>query len=108
MTSLRLHWRRASRLAQQGIRAEVLDIHTLKPLDRDLIVASARKTGRVVTLEDHQINGGLGSAVAEVLGEECPTPMRRIGLRDTFAESGEYRLLLRRVRHGRQPPLWRR
>jgi transketolase len=83
-------------LAQHGISAEVLDIHTLKPLDRDLIVASARKTRRVVTLEDHQIHGGLGSAVAEVLGEECPTPMRRIGLRDTFAESGEYRLLLRK------------
>ena len=83
-------------LAQRGISAEVLDIHTLKPLDRDLIVASARKTRRVVTLEDHQIHGGLGSAVAEVLGEECPTPMRRIGLRDTFAESGEYRLLLRK------------
>jgi len=83
-------------LAQRGLSAEVLDIHTLKPLDRDLIVASARKTRRVVTLEDHQIQGGLGSAVAEVLGEECPTPMRRIGLRDTFAESGEYRLLLRK------------
>lgn len=85
-----------AQLAQQGIAAEVLDIHTLKPLDRDLIVASARKTRRVVTLEDHQIHGGLGSAVAEVLGEECPTPLRRIGLRDTFAESGEYRLLLRK------------
>ena len=83
-------------LAQQGIHAEVIDIHTLKPIDRELIVQTARKTRRVVTLEDHQIHGGLGSAVAEVLGEECPTPMRRIGLRDTFAESGEYRLLLRK------------
>jgi len=83
-------------LAGQGIRAEVIDIHTLKPIDRELIVRTARKTRRVVTLEDHQIHGGLGSAVAEVLGEECPTPMRRIGLRDTFAESGEYRLLLRK------------
>ncbi|MGC8880300.1 MAG: transketolase family protein, partial [Anaerolineae bacterium] len=83
-------------LAQQGIHAEVIDIHTLKPIDRALIVQTARKTRRVVTLEDHQIHGGLGSAVAEVLGEECPTPMRRIGLRDTFAESGEYRLLLRK------------
>lgn len=82
------------RLLQQDIEAEVIDVHTLKPLDRELIVQSARKTRRVVTLEDHQINGGLGSAVAEVLGEACPTPMRRIGLRDTFAESGEYRLLL--------------
>lgn len=83
-------------LAQQGIHAEVIDIHTLKPIDREIIVQTARKTRRVVTLEDHQIHGGLGSAVAEVLGEECPTPMRRIGLRDTFAESGEYRLLLRK------------
>ena len=84
------------RLAQSGIDAEVIDMHTLKPIDRDLVVATARKTGHVVTLEDHQINGGLGSAVAEVLGENCPTPMRRIGLRDTFAESGEYHLLLKK------------
>jgi transketolase len=84
------------RLQQSGVEAEVIDMHTLKPIDRELIVQSARKTRRVVTLEDHQIHGGLGSAVAEVLGEECPTPMRRIGLRDTFAESGEYRLLLKK------------
>ena len=83
-------------LRQQGIQAEVIDVHTIKPIDRELIVRSAATTGRVVTLEDHQINGGLGSAVAEVLVEECPVPMRRIGLRDTFAESGEYRLLLRK------------
>ena len=83
-------------LRQQGIQAEVIDMHTIKPIDRELIVQSASKTRRVVTLEDHQINGGLGSAVAEVLVEECPVPMRRIGLRDTFAESGEYRLLLRK------------
>jgi len=84
------------RLAQTGIDAEVIDMHTLKPIDREMVLATARKTGRVVTMEDHQINGGLGSAVAEVLGESCPTPMRRIGLRDTFAESGEYRLLLKK------------
>jgi len=83
-------------LASQGIEAEVIDMHTIKPIDRELILRSAVKTRRVVTLEDHQINGGLGSAVAEVLGEELPTPMRRIGLRDTFAESGEYRLLLKK------------
>ena len=84
------------RLAQTGIDAEVIDMHTLKPIDREMVLATARKTGRVVTMEDHQINGGIGSAVAEVLGESCPTPMRRIGLRDTFAESGEYRLLLKK------------
>jgi len=84
----------ADKLAEVGISAEVIDMHTLKPIDRDLIVKTAAKTRRVVTIEDHQIQGGLGSAVAEVLGEELPTPMRRIGLRNTFAESGRYDLLL--------------
>ena len=81
-------------LQERGIQAEVIDMHTVKPIDKDLIVQTARKTKRVITIEDHQINGGLGSAVAEVLVEEFPVPMRRIGLRDTFAESGEYHLLL--------------
>jgi len=83
-------------LLTRDIEAEVIDFHTLKPIDSDLIVKSAKKTRRVVTIEDHQINGGLGSAVAEVLAEELPTPLRRIGLRDTFAESGEYHLLLKK------------
>jgi len=69
-------------------------MHTVKPIDRELVVETAAKTRRVVAIEDHQIQGGLGSAVAEVLGEELPTPMRRIGLRNTFAESGRYDLLL--------------
>jgi transketolase len=86
----------AELLAARGISAEVIDMHTLKPLDTELLLRSAEKTRRVVTLEDHQISGGLGSAAAEVLGENLPTPMRRIGLRDTFAESGEYRLLLKK------------
>ena len=81
-------------LQEKHVSCEVIDMHTLKPLDRELILNSAAKTKRVVTLEDHQIHGGLGSAVAELLSEELPTRMRRIGLRDTFAESGEYRLLL--------------
>ena len=84
----------SEQLAARGLSAEVIDMHTLKPLDGELILRSAEKTRRVVTLEDHQINGGLGSAVAEVLGEHLPTPLRRVGLRDTFAESGDYRLLL--------------
>jgi transketolase len=71
-------------------------MHTIKPIDRELILETAARTRRVVALEDHQIYGGLGSAVAEVLGEELPTPLRRLGLRDTFAESGEYRLLLKK------------
>jgi transketolase len=68
----------------------VLEIHTLKPLDADLIVRAARETGAVVTAEEHVINGALGSAVAEVLGEQCPTPMERVGLCDTFAETGQW------------------
>jgi len=81
-------------LYPRGIRADVIDMHTLKPIDKDIVIKTALKTHRIVTIEDHQINGGLGSAIAEVLAEECPTPMRRIGLRNTFAESGEYQLLL--------------
>lgn len=81
-------------LNQRGIQADVIDMHTLKPIDKDIVIKTALKTHRIVTIEDHQINGGLGSAIAEVLAEECPTPMRRIGLRNTFAESGEYQLLL--------------
>lgn len=84
----------AERLASAGISAEVIDMHTLKPLDRELLLQSAAKTRRIVTVEDHQIEGGLGGAVAETLSEELPTPMRRIGLRNTFAESGPYPLLL--------------
>ena len=84
----------ADELAESGVSAEVIDMHTVKPVDLELVVKTASKTRRVVTIEDHQIQGGLGSAVAEVLGEELPTPMRRIGLRNTFAESGRYDLLL--------------
>ena len=84
----------AEELAESGVSAEVIDMHTIKPIDRELVVETAAKTRRVVAIEDHQIQGGLGSAVAEVLGEELPTPMRRIGLRNTFAESGRYDLLL--------------
>ena len=75
-------------LAGEGIDAEVLDICTIKPIDEDLLVASAAKTGKVVTCEEHWITGGLGSAVAEVLSEKCPTRMRRIGMKDRFGESG--------------------
>lgn len=68
---------------------EVINIHTIKPLDEEAIVRSARKTGKVITLEDHQINGGLGGAVAEVLSEKYPTKMIRMGMKDSFGESGE-------------------
>ena len=75
-------------LAADGIDAEIINIHTIKPLDRELVVASAKKTKKVVTVEEHSIIGGLGSAVAEVLCEEAPTKMLRISVNDTFGESG--------------------
>lgn len=78
----------AERLAGDGIRATVIDMHTIKPLDKDLVIRSAARTGRVVTVEEHSIIGGLGSAVAETLAEECPSKMLRIGIRDCFGESG--------------------
>lgn len=83
----------AEALAAQGISAEVVNIHTLKPLDVETVVQSARKTGAVVTIEDHNVIGGLGGAIAECLGEHAPTPMRRVGLRDTFCESDDTKVL---------------
>lgn len=78
----------AGKLAEKGISAEVINIHTIKPLDAGLIVKSAQKTGRVVTCEEHSVIGGLGSAVCDVLSEHCPTPVRKIGVQDVFGESG--------------------
>lgn len=84
----------ANLLAAEGISAFVLHVPTLKPLDVEAIVNAAAATGLVVTAEDHSILGGLGGAVAEVLGEEYPVPMKRIGLRDTFGESASNAPLL--------------
>ena len=78
----------AEKLAKEGIDAAVINIHTIKPIDADLIVKSATKTGHVVTVEEHSVIGGLGSAVADVLCEQCPTPLKKIGVNDTFGESG--------------------
>ena len=78
----------AKMLAGDGIDAEVINIHTIKPLDEELVIASAKKTGKVVTVEEHSVIGGLGSAVAEVLCEKAPTKMLRIGVNDRFGESG--------------------
>jgi transketolase len=78
----------AEMLARDGIDAEVINICTVKPLDEELVIKSAAKTGKVVTAEEHNIIGGLGSAVAECLSEKCPTQMLRIGIRDRFGESG--------------------
>jgi transketolase len=84
----------AQMLEADGIHAEIINIHTIKPIDRELIVKTASKTGKVVTVEEHSVYGGLGSAVAEVLCEECPTKMKRIGVQDTFGESGPAKELL--------------
>ena len=84
----------AKMLEADGISAEVINIHTIKPLDEELVVASATKTGKVVTVEEHSIIGGLGSAVAELLGEKCPTKITRIGVKDVFGESGPAKELL--------------
>lgn len=78
----------AELLAAEGISAAVVNISTIKPLDAELIVAQAQKTGAIVTCEEHNIYGGLGSAVAEVLVENCPVPMTRVGVADQFGESG--------------------
>ncbi|PKQ37467.1 MAG: transketolase [Actinobacteria bacterium HGW-Actinobacteria-1] len=79
----------AELLAAEGISADVLDVATVKPIDAETIVASVAKTGCVVTCEEHSIIGGLGSAVAEVIGEQCPVPLRRVGVRDVFGTSGD-------------------
>lgn len=84
----------AKLLEADGIRAEVINIHTIKPIDRELVTASAKKTGKVVTVEEHSVIGGLGSAVCETLAETCPTPVLRIGINDTFGESGPAKALL--------------
>ena len=78
----------AEKLKEDGIDAEIVNIHTIKPIDRELVIASAKKTGKVVTAEEHSVIGGLGSAVAEVLSEEAPTKLLRIGVGDVFGESG--------------------
>ena len=75
-------------LAKEGISARVINIHTIKPIDKDILVKAAKETGALVTAEEHTIMGGLGSAVAEVLVENHPAPMARVGVEDTFGRSG--------------------
>ena len=79
----------AKKLAEEGIEAEVINMHTIKPLDQDAIIKSVRKTGCVVTAEEHQKNGGLGDAVANVLMEHYPAPQEYVAVNDTFGESGK-------------------
>lgn len=85
----------ADKLKEEGIEATVVNIHTIKPIDKDLIVEVAKKTGKVITAEEHSIIGGLGSAVAEVLSEEYPVKIKRIGIRDEFGQSGSPKELLK-------------
>ena len=86
----------AESLKTKGVAASVVDLHTIKPIDSETLVKFAGRCGRVVTAEEHNVMGGMGSAVAEILGEQCPVPMRRVGVMDTFGESGEAGELLRK------------
>lgn len=88
----------AELLAEQGIDAMVINIHTIKPIDAELVVAGAKATGRVFTVEEHSIIGGLGSAVMEVLSENLPTKVTRIGVNDTYGESGPAKELLKKYK----------
>jgi transketolase, C-terminal subunit len=85
----------AEELKAQGIDAEVINIATIKPLDTELIVKSAKKTGKVITVEEHNVIGGLGEAVCSALSESCPTPVKRIGINDVFGHSGPAKDLLK-------------
>lgn len=79
----------AEQLASQGISAEVIDAFSVKPFDKETLLASVRKTGCVVSCEEHSTVGGLGSAVADIIGENCPVPLERVGVRDEFGTSGD-------------------
>ena len=91
----------ADLLAQEGISAEIVHLASVKPIDRDLIIASVARTGCAVTAENASINGGFGSAVMEAIGEECPVPVQRIGVRDRWVDSGGIKELF--THHGMQP-----
>lgn len=78
----------AEMLKKDGVEARVINMHTIKPIDKDAIIAAAKETGAIVTAEEHQVHGGLGSAVAEVLGQFLPAPLEMIAVKDSFGESG--------------------
>jgi transketolase len=84
----------AKALSERGIKARVINIHTIKPIDKDIILKAAAETGAIVTAEEHNIIGGLGSAVAEVVSEGCPVPVIRLGVEDKFGHSGKVPPLL--------------
>jgi len=85
----------AEELAKEGINAMVINMATIKPLDEELVIAAAKKCGKVITCEEHSIIGGLGEAVCGVLSEKCPTPVKRIGVNDEFGHSGPAVALLK-------------
>lgn len=84
----------AEKLEKEGISVRVIDMHTIKPLDSDIIIAAAKETGSIITAEEHSVIGGLGSAVAEVLSQNCPVSMKLIGIQDRFGQSGKPALLM--------------
>ena len=84
----------AAQLAEEGIDARVINIHTIKPLDKELILKAAAETGAIVTAEEHSVIGGLGAAVAETVCEKCPVPVVRVGVNDEFGRSGTVPALL--------------
>ena len=86
----------AEKLAADGVNAKVINIHTIKPLDEELVVAAAKECGRVVTVEEHSVIGGLGAAVCETLSRKAPTPVKTIGVQDCFGESGPAVALLKK------------
>lgn len=86
----------AEKLATDGIDAKVINIHTIKPLDEELVISAATETGKVVTIEEHSIIGGLGSAVCDVLSEKAPTKVMKLGINDTFGESGPALALIKK------------
>lgn len=84
----------AEKLAAEGIEARVIDMHTIKPLDEEAVLRVAKEIGKIVTVEEHSIIGGLGSAVAEVLAEQCPAKLKRVGIYDRYTESGPAEALI--------------
>ena len=84
----------AEKLAAEGIEARVIDMHTIKPLDEEAVLRAAKEIGKIVTVEEHSVIGGLGSAVAEVLAEQCPAKLKRVGVYDRYTESGPAEALI--------------
>lgn len=87
----------AEELAKEGVECEVINVATIKPLDQATLLKSAKKTGKVITMEDHQVHGGMGSAVAELLSERYPVPIKRVGINDRFGMSGEFEVVYKEL-----------